>query len=330
MKKRIYKNIYLLLSLLGGVLLLWGGRTAPLLYGVGVLLLPYTALAAMHPIGRWRRFILMACAALLCMMGAPSYGWGATLFMLWYGPAILQCILLEFSPDLFDVLLYGGSLYGGLTCGAVCWAIRDHYGVWDIRGAFTAVEQMMLRAVDQMEQLYTQVLPAGEELQTLQAQLDILRQGSEAFVYQWLGMGLTLLGLQYFLSLKAAAEVYRNTDQPIIVSELWSLSVPRSITVVYMLTYLLEMFWVQNDYYFALNIANTLMGYLFVLVGIGWVDCKMKNQQRPLRIFVKLVLVLLSVISQSMMGLAYSLLSIIGIFLSFNRQFIIRRKGDDQ
>ena len=329
MKKYNHLTIlYILLAVIGGGALLVAGSDRPVLWAIGCVLLPPFALAALRQVPRHHALLAAVGFAALCLLGAPTMGVGALLFMLWYGAAVILDQFTRTTPDLFATLLYGGSLFGGLSCAAFCWTVRDYYGVWDIRGVFTALENALLGAVEQLEQFYPQFLQ-GEELEQALSKLDMLRGSAEGFAYQWIALALTLVCLQYFLTLKAGQFLCRKCPHNITTLSLWMLSVPREITLAYMILYVISMFFMAGNYYYAINIAISLSGYLFVLTGIGWVDTKLHKQTAGLRNFVKLSLVLLAVVSENFLfGLSYTLLCVLGIFCSLSRQVIIRRKGN--
>lgn len=327
-KNNHFTILYILIAVLGGGALLVAGADLPFLWVAGCVLLPPFALAALRQVPRLHALLAGAGLAALCLLGAPTMGTGALLFMLWYGAAVILDQFIRTGPDLFGTLLYGGSLFGGLSCAAFCWTVRDYYGVWDIRGVFTALENTLLRALEQLEQFYAQLLQ-GQELEGVLADLELLRSSTEGFAYQWIALALTLICLQYFLTLKAGQFLCRKCPQTVTTLSLWMLSVPREITLAYMILYLVSMFFMTGEYYYAISIAISLLGYLFVLVGIGWVDTKLHKQSAGLRAFVKLALVLLAVVSENFFfGLSYTLLCVLGIFCSLSRQVIIRRKGN--
>ncbi len=321
--------LYVLLTTLGGGALLIGGNYLPLLWFFGLLLAP-VSLAVFRSFPRARALLFGLGLGVMCLVGAPTVGIGLLLFVLWYGAAILSDQMTRSSPELFPALFYGGTLQGFAFCGAVCVCIKEHYGVWDIRGIFTAMERAVGQAIDLVEKTYATLL-TEESMAQMSAQLDLLRQGIESFVYLCICMVLSAVLLHFFLTLKTGVRLCERVGIPYPVLPLRLLVVPPEITTAYLLVTFISIFFMNSDYFYALLIANVLMGYLFVLVGIGWVDSKMQKLPVALRNLIKLALLGAAFFRENLFyGIAYQLLQLPGIFISLSRRVIVRRtEGDD-
>lgn len=329
-KKRNDTILYASLMILGGFALLMAGNYFPVLWLLGILLLPPITLAALQRYPTTHALMIGAGLGIMCFCGAPGIGIGLVLFALWYGGALILRVGTALTPDLFPQLLYGGSLLIGLVTAGVCIALREYYGVWDIRSIFTALENVMLGSLDQMEQMMKLVF-TGEVLQQQITSLELMRQNISAFAYQWISLILCLLILLYLWTLKAGQFLCRRLQQPIRVLSLWMFTVPREITVAYILLFMASLFTYGTDYQYAMTVVVSVSGFLFVLVGIGWLDTKMQKLAGSARAFIKGLLLVLAVISENVSsGILYSLLMIPGIFISLSRQIIVRRTKDGE
>ncbi|MBQ6947095.1 MAG: hypothetical protein IJN42_03520, partial [Clostridia bacterium] len=138
--------------------------------------------------------------------------------------------------------------------------------------------------------------------------------------------------IHLFLTLQVGKRLCRKAGLPLQVLPLQLLAVPAEITVAYMIVYTVGMFLINTDYGYALVIANVLVGYLFVLAGIGWVDSKMQKFPAALRTLIKTILLFAAFFRENLVvGIVYNLLMLPGLFISLSRRVIIHRnKGDDQ
>ena len=322
-------NPYNLITVLGGTALLIAGEKLPLLWIIGCILLPPVTLAVLHRLPNKRAPIVVCGLLAICLLGAPNLGTGALLFVLWYGAAAVARLFTRRTPDLVSIVLYGGSLFGALFCFAFCWAVRDYYGVWDIRGVFTALENLFLNAADGLEQM-CRMIYRDAQLQEMLETVELLRASTEAMAYKLIAFVLSIVCLQFLLTIKGAGFLTRKDQYPLRTLPLWMFNVPRELVYGYLITYVISFFMLMSDYYYALDVALTLMGYLFVLTGIGVVDGKLIKQTPALRNLVKIVLLLAAVLGEGLAGgIIYTLLSLSGIFMSLRRQVIITRKGSD-
>ncbi len=328
-KKQRSTILYAAVMILAGFALLMAGQRFILLWMVGALLLPPITLAALQRYSLRQALWIGGGLAVMCLCGTESMGIGMVLFALWYGGALILRIGTALTPDLFPQLLYGGSLYLGLIAVGICVALREYHGVWDIRSIFTALENGMLASMDQIEQFWRSFF-TGESLQMQLDNLELLRTNVSALVYQLITLGICGLLLLYLWTLKAGQFLCRR-QRPIQVLSLWMFTVPREITFVYILTFLISLFTYDSDYHYALNTILSVSGFLFVLVGIGWLDTKMQKLASSARTAIKGILLLLAVFSETMAGgIVYSVLMIPGIMISLSRQVIVRRNHPEK
>ncbi len=315
--------------LLAGVYLLPPVLQLPL-WLAGLIALPPLTLAMgskMQP-----RYFYLTAAALFAVSTLVGQSAGVLLFALLFGSALVLAPLTRRTPDLFPILFFGGSLFLALVVLGAALVIKGHYGVFDFRSVYAALEQRILSTVDQIAAAYSSVFgaQADDMMNTLKA---MIAQNIDAYVMQIITLMATLLLGLHLWTLKAAQFITRKS-RSIFVIGFQLFTVPRSITGAFMVTYCIGIFTIGTDYQYAFSLANTLMGYLFVLCGIGFIDLLLSAKApAAARTAVKIILLLAAFISDSFLsGVIYSFLMALGVFVSFTRKLTIlkqQRKEDD-
>lgn len=271
--------------------------------------------------------VILASLAILTLAATRNIGVSALLFTLCFGTSVVLWALTYQTPDLFPILLYGGSIFIGLIVLSASLTIYSHYGVFDFRGVFNAMENQVVRALEQAGELYKAVLGA-EYAEKITETVTMLTKSADSFVYQIILQGLVLALGQYFWTLKSAQFLNHKTAFAPKVITVRLFTIPKSVVTAFVITYSLQFFTYGTDYEYAFEIANMLMGWMFVLCGIGFCDlmlsAKVKNTGRMV---IKIILLMLAGIS----NIIYTILMVLGVFVSMTRRLVITRikKEDD-
>lgn len=277
------------------------------------------------------RYFYLTAAVLFATSTLVGQSAGVLIFALLFGSALVLAPLTRRTPDLFPILFFGGSLFLALVVLGTALVIKGHYGVFDFRSVYASLEQSILSAVDQIAAAYSSVFgaQADDMMSTMKA---MIAQNIDAYVMQIITLTATLLLGLYLWTLKAAQFITRKS-RSIFVIGFQLFTVPRSITGAFMVTYCIGIFTIGTDYQYAFSLANTLMGYLFVLCGIGFIDLLLSAKApAAARTAVKIILLLAAFISNSFLsGVISSFLMALGVFVSFTRKLTIlkQHKEDD-
>ncbi|MBR5783362.1 MAG: hypothetical protein IKY33_03970 [Clostridia bacterium] len=295
---------------------------------LGALTAPLTA-AVLRQLTLGKQLLLLLGLSAVSLLLCPSTAIALLYIFVWYGGAFLSVTVAKFTPDLFYIMLYGGFGFLVLTALGMAVVIKEQSGVWDLMSIYTTIENALLTSLDTMETTYKELL--GEQFNTLQPLLQTLRNNAEAFVYQILSLFVTLLLGLYLFTIKVGQWISRRLSKPIEVMPLIFYAVPREITFCYLIICVISLFVASDTYIYALDIADTLMSWLFVLAGIGFVEAfTVKKFSLFWRRFLKIALVVGAFISDNFsMGIVFMLLSVAGMFVSMTRRIIIF-KGNEK
>ncbi len=315
-KTTIYGILYTLGVFLGGSYMLWAGQTQPLWWVAGALLVSPFVMTALHLLPKFVAPLAAMLLAASVFVILPSYGDAALLYVLFYGTGTVAYIVTYKRSLLFNVYFYGTAALNALAAGAVCLKVREIYGVWDLMGAFRALEKMVQKALTEMEETVS-LFFVGEQLEIWKETIRLQYENPDAIVYRMLGLAMIVLMLHLFLSLFIGVRLVFKGGKDHPAMPLRCLSIPSEITICYLVIFFISLFLGNTDYAYALNILNTLMGYLFVLVTIGKVDDRLRRQNLALRYFVIVLMFALAMFSEQMMqGLLFVILTIPGIHYS--------------
>lgn len=336
--KTVATTVYAILPVLicAALLLLSAApiMTVPVLL-IGGLVLPPLSFGCMRRLGMRYVPLWLLVVAGLCFFAAPVHTVGLLFFAVWFASAAILYYFVNITPDLFPILMIGGALYLAVLalCGAML--VRLHFGVWDFRGVYTGIENIILTAFATVGNFYKSLPAQTPGLQQVLSQftqiVEQIKQHIDIYVFQIILTVITAFCVQYFWTLKAGQFVCRKTA-PIELVSVRLFTIPREVAVAYVLISAISIFSIGGDYQYAVELANDLMGYLFALCGIGLIDLFMSRKMSDVpRMIIKIVLAAAVVISNCFLsGLVYTILLCAGIFVSFSRRLIILKRDDKE
>ncbi len=298
---------------------------------LGLIILPPLALTVLRQYSTPAALWLWAGISGVCIMLAPSAAWGILFAASWLAGAAILRLATDLTIDLFPTLLYGGSLYLGLVLLGVALIVKEHYGVFDFGGIFTAMEQTIASAITKISDLYQKYLPA-QDFERLYAPLfEQFIAGTEGFVYRIFNFVLILLGGWYLFTLKISQNLCRLYHKKIATAPIILYGVPREIAVCYIILYIVSVF-IGDTYYYAFQIALTLTGFLFIPAGVGMVDAFMHKRPALLRTFLKTLMLLVAFWGYFFgAGIVHTVLMIAGLYVSLSRRIVFRQsKGENK
>ncbi len=318
------KSKFLYIGVLVLILAALGSKMMPLSAAACVLLPPY--LFSVLQNFRMRTSLLLGILSVGAVTGLGyvlyhSLAVGLMLSALLILLPTLQTLFFSKTANLYDNIFYGGSIFIAFLALSAIVLAREFFGVWDIQGIFRAIENTYLESITVMEQLYTELLSA-EQFSVMAPILEELRQNITELSFRLISMLLSGALVWYYLSLLWGKRIGKIADGHSLFI------IPRGVGPIYIVSYILSLF-AETELYYPLDVALTLLGYLFVISAVeGIANHPLRPKRRNL---LAVLLLLAAYISKSLMfGIVYIVLLLLGIFTSsIHRPLLEKRKGSD-
>ncbi len=256
------------------------------------------------------------------------------LFVIFFAVPIVQNIIFDRTDSLYIFFMHGLPPVFLLIGLVSVLSIRAHYGVYDFEGFYNSILAGITEIIDHTIALYQQLpAQAGDAQQTMIALLEATKGKVDLLAGSLLMTVVVVIMGQFFWNLLITRAIFSNSERPLPLQPLHTFVLPRVFANIYILLYLVDIFVSQTVYALGMQVALTLYGWLFVLVGIGTVERWLMRTRTPraLHTFINFVLLILSFFSMngSLLG-AYNILLIIGLLISSSVQTVIIRKTSDK
>lgn len=307
---------------------------------LGALVMPVAALSFGRIAGPGISNLFMLCFfALGLIWFYPHCSLFLVLFVVFFAVPIVQNMLLDRTDSLYVMFMYGLPPVFALIIAASVLAIRSHYGVFDFEGFYGSVLAYMENALTLLGRAYAQNTLLPQQMQEFMAQMiTILKSQLDILVASLLMQVLVIVMGQYFWTLQVTKLLFEKSPLPVPMQPLYSFVMLRPLAYLYMAFYVFRLFVSGASFALGLEVALTLFGWGFVLVGIGTVNrfILLRKGARWLRCLIDVILLGMAFFSMGG-GLlsAYNILLFIGLMISTaNRTLIIRtaskRSHDDE
>ncbi len=303
----------------------------PLFLAAGLFLLSPMTLISFRTAPRLLFFGTMAILLIAGLILSPVTG--TVLFILCFGAGLVASLLIREAPDTYMLLLKGFGLL--LLCAALVLAVlvRARFGVFDFLGAYQWLTEQIIAALNNVAEFYRSV--AGEAMEETMRQVTQTLAGmTDALICQMAILAASLMMGQYLWTLVFANTALKKTDCRFPLLPFRYMMVPRSVTVVYILTYFAGFFLSGTSLRYGFDFATTMFGWLLVMCGIGVPDLYLEDRlSAPARMLIKVALLFAAFFSVCFFsGIFYTVLLIIGTFVSasprgVNPHDFFKRKG---
>lgn len=311
----LYSLSFWALALLGALVLAPLGTTFGRVFGTGIFSL----------------FLFMFLGVGIVWF-SPNVATFLMLFVIFFAVPLVQNIIFDRTDSLYVFFMHGLPPVFLLIGLVSVLSIKAHYGVYDFEGFYNSILSPITVALDKMMELYG-TLPAGEGRESILALLQSAKNNADLLVGSILMNLFVLIMGQYFWNLLICRAIFSKSERPIPLQPLHTFVLPRVFANLYILLYLIDIFVSQTTYAQGMQVALTLFGWLYVLVGIGTVERWLMRTRTPraLHTCINVVLLILSFFTMNggLLG-AYNILLIIGLLISSSVQTVIIRKTNDK